>query len=1232
MKRMFLLISLFLALALTLSATQITLGSQANEIKLVESLPQRMVFELSLGHFEAQPVQIGNETWHELSLKKEGITLEEGNPQLPILARSVIIPNSARMELSILESEYQEISLAVAPSKGNLTRDIDPASVPYRFGASYQGSQPWPTQTALVSDPFILRDYRGITVHFQPFMYFPESQTLRVYTRMKMALEATGTDFTNSLPVERNAYAAEFESIYANMFLNFREAKYPSLGEEGRIVAIKHPMFDTVMQPWVQWKRENGYRVDIVDVSVAGPTANQIKSYIQNQYDLNDGLMFVQIFGDAPQVPSLSSGGGGSDPSYALLAGNDNYPDIYVGRFSAETEAQMATQVQRSIYYERDIQNGDDWIQKAMGIASNEGGGGQGDNGESDQQHMEIIRNNLLDYGYLSVDQVYQTQGATAAMVSTNLNAGRGFVNYVGHGSDTSWGTTGFSNTHINALTNDYMLPFINTVACVNGNFVNRTCFAEAWMRAENNNTGAPTGAIGIYASSVNQSWAPPMRAQDETVDLLTSESKKTMGGLFYNGSSRMIEVYGTNGASEYKNWHIFGDASLMVRSKDAEPMAVDYNPVLLMGMSNFMVEAAPGARVTLFGDDTLYATGIADPSGVLVLELLELPQQPMDLTLTITAFNKETHRDIIQVLPADGPYLVVTGMNVTDDNNNIPEYGEIITLHVELENVGSDPATQVQVMVQTQDPYLTVLGSAESMQDILPGANGQTSAGIDIQVANNVPDQHVAEITIVASAGDESYEAVRRITLNAPAFTWGSIIVEDFLGNNNGMVDPGESVTLKFPFTNTGHAQANDIGTALVINGARNVSEPIVTDFVAVPPNGSGEVEYFVTFSSQIPGGSVIEMNTMLFSGEYSSHKTYSLTLGLLMEGFETNFAGFDWSFTGGNWSIEPEQSYDGSSAARSAIIGHNQSTSMSITLDSAEPGTISFWKKVSSEQNYDFLKFYIDGRLQNQWSGTSDTWNQWVYNIPAGTHTYKWEYVKDSGVSSGSDCAWIDEIVFPSSGDVAGTPEISLQTESLDFGDVLIGETRVLPFTITNSGDAVLIGSVEVAAPFKVFQGNSAPANFIYVVVQPDSYLTVNLSFKPMDVMHYNAEMQIQTDDPQNPELMVELSGYGQPVANEDEISPVITELKGNYPNPFNPSTTIAYSLKESGKVEIGIYNLKGQLVRALVSENKAAGNHIAVFDGLDCNGSSLGSGVYIYRMKAGDYAKSQKMIMLK
>ncbi len=1231
MKRMFLLLTLLLALGMALTAEQVTVGNQPNQIRLTQSSPDHMVLELTLGQFNAEPVTINGATWHELSLKKEGITLEAGNPTLPILARSVIIPNTAMMRLSLVDSDFVELQLPVAPSKGNLTRDIDPQSVPYSFGEVYYGDQPWPAETSYLTEPFILRDYRGITVRFQPFVYYPATQTLRVYTRLSVAIDASGTDLTNSLPVAKTSYASEFAGIYQNMFLNFNEAKYPDLGEAGRILAVKHSMFDTSMQPWVDWKRQNGYQVDVIDVTAAGPTATQIKTYIQTQYDLNDGLMFVQIFGDAPQVPSLSSGGGGSDPSFALLAGTDSYPDIYVGRFSAQTETEMQTQIQRTIYYERDLQAGNDWIQRGMGIASNEGGGSQGDMNESDQQHEDNIRTDLLTYGYLSVDQMYQAMGASATQVSTNLNAGRGIINYTGHGSNTAWSTTGFSNTNVNALVNDNMLPFIVSVACVNGNFVSTTCFAEAWLRSVNETTGAPAGAIGMYASSINQGWNPPMRGQDEVTDLLVAEAKQTLGGLLYNGSSKMIEVYGSSGINEYKCWHIFGDASLMVRSKDPQPLTATYNPVLFLGMSTFMVETAPGARVTLSGAGTVYATGVADASGTLVLNMLNPPLEPMDLTITITAFNKITHLGTVQVLPASGPYLIVADMVVSDGNNNIAEFGETITINVTLDNVGTDSATGVNVAISTADQYLTLLSNSETIADIAPNGSGGTVAGFSVLVAGNVPDQHVAQLHIVATAGTETYEYNRNITLNAPAFTWGGIVIEDFLGNNNGMIDPGESVTLKFPYTNTGHAQANEITTAMVINGVMNVSEPVQTTCAALPAGGASLVEYFVTFSSQIPAGSVIHLNTMLFAGDLVSTQAYAVNAGIVAENFESNFASFAWTFTGGDWTIE-SGSYNGTNASRSATITHSQSTSMTVTLNCPAAGSVSFWKKVSSEQNYDFLKFYINNQMRNQWSGTSDIWSQIVYDVQPGLNTFTWEYAKDSYSSAGSDCAWIDDIIFPSTGGVAGAPVITLDTVSVDFGSVLIGETVTQPFTIHNTGDAVLIGSVVVDAPFTVQQGNGAANNFIYIVVPAQSFLTVNLNFTPLDESSYNVTMLINTDDPANPALSVELLGAGHPLAGSDPVIPAITELKGNYPNPFNPSTTIAYSVKEATPVQIGIFNIKGQLVRALVDEPKAAGNHLVVFDGLDNNHAPLASGVYFYRMRAGSYSKSQKMIMMK
>jgi hypothetical protein len=104
-------------------------------------------------------------------------------------------------------------------------------------------------------------------------------------------------------------------------------------------------------------------------------------------------------------------------------------------------------------------------------------------------------------------------------------------------------------------------------------------------------------------------------------------------------------------------------------------------------------------------------------------------------------------------------------------------------------------------------------------------------------------------------------------------------------------------------------------------------------------------------------------------------------------------------------------------------------------------------------------------------------------------------------------------------------------------------------------------------------------------------------------------------------------------KPVSTEEEtITPFITALHGNFPNPFNPETVIAFSLSNMENVEINVYNVRGQLVRTLVNEEFAVGRHNVIWNGTDMNGRNVSSGVYFYRMKAGDFSATQKMLLMK
>jgi carboxypeptidase T len=156
------------------------------------------------------------------------------------------------------------------------------------------------------------------------------------------------------------------------------------------------------------------------------------------------------------------------------------------------------------------------------------------------------------------------------------------------------------------------------------------------------------------------------------------------------------------------------------------------------------------------------------------------------------------------------------------------------------------------------------------------------------------------------------------------------------------------------------------------------------------------------------------------------------------LAESFESGSFEEIWSSSGdAEWFIDSSQAYDGYYAARSGNIGDGDDTTLSLVLDVTEESYISFFKKVSCEEDsnddFDFLVFKIDGQEQNRWDGEDD-WTEEAYLVLPGMHTFDWRYSKDGYVSEGSDCAWIDFVTLP----------ITSQTEADD--SVPVNVTKLL------------------------------------------------------------------------------------------------------------------------------------------------------------------------------------------
>jgi hypothetical protein len=631
----------------------------------VENTGDITTIQYTLDPFSMVPITINDEKYNQIVLGEEPNSLIAGAPDLPSISRSIIVPDGAAMNIRVIATSYEEYrNILVAPSKGNLPRTMNPADVPYEFGNVYSQNTWYPTSIAELQEQYYLRDFRGQVVTVHPFQYNPVEATLRFYTDITVEVFPTTPISLRSTPSHLLAKIdSDFLPIYERHFINFNSAKYTPVAEQGNMLVITYSSFYNAMIPFVEWKNLKGIPTEMVNVSTIGD-ANAIKTYIAGYYNTN-GLTFVLLVGDVAQIPTLYAGGGASDPGYSYIVGGDHYPDLFVGRFSAENIAQVETQVNRTITYERDPQVNADWYKKGVGIGSQYG---PGDDGEYDYQHIRNIRSLLLNFTYSYVDEFYGgSQGGgdapgepTPSMISSALNEGRSIINYCGHGSQTSWGTSGFSNSNVNALTNDNMLPFIVSVACYNGQFTSGTCFGEAWLRATHN--GQPIGGIGAYMSSISQSWDPPMEAQDEFNNILVgmypNNTRTTFGALCFEGAMSMNDKYGADGWTETDAWTIFGDPSVQVRTDTPETMNVTHSSFIPYGAETFELDVSglADALCAISSQGVLLGNGYTDETGHAIIQFYQPINAYGDVQLVVTGFNKIPYMTTLTVQNPNTP------------------------------------------------------------------------------------------------------------------------------------------------------------------------------------------------------------------------------------------------------------------------------------------------------------------------------------------------------------------------------------------------------------------------------------------------------------------------------------------------------------------------------------------------------------------------------------------------
>ena len=456
-----------LTIVLMMIPTVIWCASPKVGVELIQENRASSILEFTVDQYELTEKEIDGQVSSVIQIEQGTPILKKGAPHLPKLTASLAIPSDGEIKVEVIKSYYSEKKgVLISPSKGNQIRGETSA---YIYGPEYTLNQFYPSHLASHREPYFIRHQRGVTIVVHPIQYNPVTRVLRIYhmIRVKVSVASSRTPFGASGHELEGASGAPFDDVFRRHFINQKPVKtkqkryqsssqtrYTPVGESGKMLVISNPQFVAAMQPFVDWKNQKGIPTEIVttaDIGGESPTTN-IKPYIANYYNTK-GLTYVLLVGDKELMPTLisSNQGGEGDPMFSYIVGGDQYPDIFVGRFSAETVAQVETMVTRSIQYEKNQNATATWLANGVGIGSNQNT--LGDDNELDYEHIRNIRKDLLKYTYVSVAELYDgSQGGEdmagnpwQSQLTSAVNTGVGIINYAGHGSDTGLATTGVS-------------------------------------------------------------------------------------------------------------------------------------------------------------------------------------------------------------------------------------------------------------------------------------------------------------------------------------------------------------------------------------------------------------------------------------------------------------------------------------------------------------------------------------------------------------------------------------------------------------------------------------------------------------------------------------------------------------------------------------------------------------------------------------------------------------------
>lgn len=352
-------------------------------------------------------------------------------------------------------------------------------------------------------------------------------------------------------------FSSAFMPAYQTLFANIKHTNH-SIKSKSSLLIVYYQDFKNVLTNFAERKTQNDIDCYLLEVH-ATHSITTIQQNIKNYYELYhpDYLLFI---GDDEHIPTYRMDEALSDWRYTLLKGNDDFPEMIVGRISANNIEELNLQLDK-------INNRNElsFSKKAIGIAS--------DNysdisGIYDWEYMRALRTLLLNKNFLTVYELYDgSQGEedadgnpTTNHILEKVNEGVSLINYLGYGSYDEWETGNFTNTDINYLTNTNEYPLVISSACLNGYFADRDCLAEKWMKASYNGQACGAAACLMFSSLID--WDAAIYGQQMiNANLPPTDSCVRLGDIFLQTYVQLLMHL--ERSKDALSWIYFGDPML---------------------------------------------------------------------------------------------------------------------------------------------------------------------------------------------------------------------------------------------------------------------------------------------------------------------------------------------------------------------------------------------------------------------------------------------------------------------------------------------------------------------------------------------------------------------------------------------------------------------------------------------------------------------------------------------